>query len=29
MRSLPKTIRRELIPFAETVDVVLERLGPP
>ena len=29
MRSLPKAIRRELIPFAETVDVVLERLGPP
>ena len=29
MRSLPKTIRRELIPFAETVDAVLERLGPP
>jgi len=29
IRSLPKTIRRELIPLAETVDVVLERLGPP
>ncbi|MGB3735449.1 MAG: ATP-dependent RNA helicase HrpA [Ilumatobacter sp.] len=29
MRSLPKGIRRELIPFAETVDAVLDRLGPP
>ncbi|WP_040492265.1 ATP-dependent RNA helicase HrpA [Ilumatobacter nonamiensis] len=29
MRSLPKAIRRELIPFAETVDDVLDRLGPP
>ncbi len=29
MRSLPKAIRRELIPFAETVDSVLARLGPP
>ena len=29
MRSLPKAIRRELIPFAETVDAVLDRLGPP
>ncbi len=29
MRSLPKTIRRELIPFAESVDTVLDRLGPP
>lgn len=29
MRSLPKAIRRELIPFAETVDAVLGRLGPP
>lgn len=28
MRSLPKNIRRELIPFAETVDAVLDRLGP-
>ncbi len=29
MRSLPKAIRRELIPFAETVDKVLNRLGTP
>ena len=29
LRSLPKTIRREMIPFAETVDEVLDRLGPP
>lgn len=29
MRSLPKNIRRSLIPFAETVDHVLDRLGPP
>jgi ATP-dependent helicase HrpA len=29
MRSLPKAIRRTLIPFAETVDQVLDRLGPP
>ncbi len=29
MRSLPKAIRRELIPFAGTVDKVLDRLGPP
>lgn len=28
MRSLPKNIRRELIPFNETVDAVLDRLGP-
>jgi ATP-dependent helicase HrpA len=29
MRSLPKAIRRELIPFAETVNAVLDRLGSP
>jgi len=29
MRSLPKAIRRELIPFGETIDAVLDRLGPP
>ncbi|MFK8026167.1 MAG: ATP-dependent RNA helicase HrpA [Ilumatobacter sp.] len=29
MRSIPKAIRRELIPFADTVDAVLERLGSP
>ena len=29
MRSLPKGIRRELIPFTEAVDSVLDRLGPP
>ena len=29
MRSLPKTIRRELIPFAATVGVVSARLGSP
>lgn len=28
MRTLPKSIRRELIPFTETVDAVLDRLGP-
>ena len=29
LRSLPKSARRELIPFAETVDAILDRLGPP
>ena len=29
MRSLPKGIRRELIPFTDAVDSVLDRLGPP
>jgi ATP-dependent helicase HrpA len=29
LRSLPKDIRRHLIPFADTVDAVLEALGPP
>lgn len=29
MRSLPKSVRRELIPFGETVDAVLDRLGAP
>ncbi len=29
MRTLPKSIRREMIPFAETVDAVLDRLGSP
>ena len=29
MRSIPKAIRRELIPFAGTVDAVLDQLGPP
>ncbi|MEM1334288.1 MAG: DUF3418 domain-containing protein, partial [Actinomycetota bacterium] len=29
MRSLPKPLRREMIPFAETVGAVLDRLGTP
>ena len=29
MRSLPKPVRRSLIPFGETVDAVLDRLGAP
>lgn len=29
MRSLPKPIRRELVPFNDTVDAVLDGLGPP
>ncbi|BAN01515.1 ATP-dependent RNA helicase HrpA [Ilumatobacter coccineus] len=29
MRSLPKPIRRELVPFNDTVDLVLDRLGAP
>ena len=29
LRSLPKALRRALIPFADTVDRVLEQLGPP
>ncbi|MEL6893316.1 MAG: ATP-dependent RNA helicase HrpA, partial [Actinomycetota bacterium] len=29
MRSLPKQMRREMIPFAETVHAVLDRLGEP
>ncbi len=29
VRSLPKPIRRQLIPLADTVDAVLDRLGPP
>ena len=29
IRSLPKVVRRELIPLGETIDQVLDRLGPP
>ena len=29
LRTLPKPVRRSLIPFADTVDAVLDRLGPP
>ncbi len=29
LRTLSKSIRREMIPFAETVDAVLDGLGPP
>jgi ATP-dependent helicase HrpA len=29
MRSLPKSVRRQLIPFSDAVDEVLDRMGPP
>ena len=29
MRSMPKALRREMIPFADTVDAVLDQLGTP